>query len=363
MHKIVTVIGARPQFIKAAPVAKAFSNYDGMKEIIVHTGQHYDAGMSAVFFSELDIPAPKYNLEVGSGSHAFQTAAIMTRLEEILNIEKPAMILIYGDTNSTIAAALTAAKQHIPICHVEAGLRSFNRRMPEEINRIVADVLSSILFAPTQKAILNLANEGITKNVFASGDVMYDTALQSAEMAKKKSAIMEKLGIKPKEYLLATIHRAENTDNQDRLRNIFTAFSQIGKNLRVVLPLHPRTRKLLSEYNLDSIAKGILIIEPVGFLDMVNLETNARLIATDSGGVQKEAYFHRVPCVTLRDQTEWVETVEAGWNILADVSSVDAITSKVELMISGKQDRKEILEYGDGKAAQEIVSTIKSYLN
>jgi UDP-N-acetylglucosamine 2-epimerase len=216
-----------------------------MKEVIVHTGQHYDAGMSDVFFSELDIPTPKYNLEVGSGSHAFQTAAIMTRLEEILNIEKPAMVLIYGDTNSTIAAALTAAKLHIPICHIEAGLRSFSRRMPEEINRIVADVLSSILFAPTERAIRNLANEGITKNVFASGDVMYDTALQSAERSKRKSTIIADLGLKSKEYMLATIHRAENTDNQDSLTNIFTAFSQIGKTLRVVLPLHPRTRKLL----------------------------------------------------------------------------------------------------------------------
>jgi UDP-GlcNAc3NAcA epimerase len=360
--KIITVIGARPQFIKAAPISKAFKNIGSIEEILVHTGQHYDAAMSDIFFDELEIPAPKYNLEVGSGTHAVQTAEILKRLEAVLLEEKPDMVLIYGDTNSTIAGALAAAKLHIPVAHVEAGLRSFNRRMPEEINRIVADVLASILFAPTKTAVDNLRNEGVSRNVYISGDVMYDAAVQFGQKAKAQSRILDQLKLTSKSYLLATIHRAENTDDPTRLQNIFSAFDQIAAEMPVILPLHPRTRKLLTQYHLQDLLNKVNIIEPVGFLDMVNLESNARLIVTDSGGVQKEAYFHKVPCVTLRDETEWIETVNAGWNTLADVSSADAIAATIHSTMSCSVERKAIDEYGDGNAASEIVSTILTYL-
>jgi UDP-GlcNAc3NAcA epimerase len=361
--KILTIIGARPQFIKAAPIAKAFKNSHYLVEILVHTGQHYDSAMSEIFFSELEIPAPKYNLEVGSATHAIQTAEIMKRLEEVMLKEKPDLVLIYGDTNSTLAGALTAAKLHIPIAHIEAGLRSFNRKMPEEINRIVTDVLSSIHFTPTQTAADNLRREGIASNVYNCGDVMYDAALQAAEKARKQSSIMQRLFLNPKRFILATIHRAENTDDQHRLTSIFSAFNQIASTIPIVLPLHPRTKKFLGLYSLEESARNLLIIDPIGYLDMVSLENNAQLIITDSGGVQKEAYFYHVPCVTLRDETEWVETIAAGWNQLADVSAVANIVNAAQTMLTDKIVRNEIAEYGVGMAAKQIVAALEKYLN
>lgn len=361
MEKIVTVIGARPQFIKAAPVSKEIAKDAKLQEIIVHTGQHYDSGMSKIFFNELEIPEPDYNLDVGSASHAVQTGKIMKRLEEVLIKEKPDLLLIYGDTNSTLAGALTASKLHIPIAHVEAGLRSFNMKMPEEINRVVADRLSTILFAPTKAAVQNLKNEGITEGVYKTGDVMYDVALQYKEKANNISTILNHLGLSLNEYILATIHRAENTDNRERLTNIFTALNQTALEKPVVLPLHPRAKKMLDTFGLTELLKGLIIIEPVGFLDMICLESNAILIITDSGGIQKEAYFHRVPCITLRDETEWVETVEARWNTLADVISIESITHRINEQESLSDNRKNIDEYGDGRTSDTIISRINQF--
>ncbi|MBD3346384.1 MAG: UDP-N-acetylglucosamine 2-epimerase (non-hydrolyzing) [Chitinivibrionales bacterium] len=361
MNKIITVIGARPQFIKAAPVSKALIKTGGFKEIIVHTGQHYDSNMSDVFFDELEMKSPDYNLEVGSGTHAEQTGEIMKRLEKVLVDEQPGLVLIYGDTNSTAAAALASAKLHIPVAHVEGGMRSFNRDMPEEINRIVADHLSSLHLCSTTTAIANLKNEGITQNVYHVGDVMYDTALFAAQKAKEKSTILEDLAIAPKEYILATIHRQENTDNRLRLENIAEAFGKLSKEFKIILPLHPRTKKYIQEYGLSARMQKVKLVDPVGFLDMASLESNALALATDSGGVQKEAYFHRVPCVTLRDQTEWVETIDAGWNALADTASVANIVSSIRKMLLN-EDRDAIADYGDGHAADKIVDQIQFFV-
>lgn len=358
MKKIVTVIGARPQFIKAAPVSKAIASHSVLKEIIVHTGQHYDQEMSEVFFKELEIPSPEYNLDVGSGSHAYQTAEIMKKLEPILIEEKPHLLLIYGDTNSTLAAALTGAKLHIPIAHVEAGLRSFNMRMPEEINRIIADRLSTVLFAPTTTAVENLTKEGISKGVYKTGDVMYDVALHYTPRAQEKSKILKKLDIKSKEYILATVHRAENTDDQSRLKSIFTAFYEMSNKIQIVLPLHPRTRKMIKMFEIEHLLNSCIVIDPVGFLDMICLEHNAKLIMTDSGGIQKEAYFHKVPCITLREETEWIETVEAGWNMIVDLSDTQNIIDSVHAMNHFKKELKNINEYGNGKASEIITQLI-----
>ena len=325
--KILHVVGARPQFIKAAPVGKAL-RAAGHTEVLVHTGQHYDDGMSAVFFRELEIPEPDYNLGVGSGPHGWQTGQMLMRIEEVLLAEKPDWVLVYGDTNSTLAGALAACKLRIPLAHVEAGLRSFNREMPEEYNRVLTDHCSDLLFCPTQMAVDNLAREGITKGVHLVGDTMYDAVLQFAEIARQRSTILQDLGLKPKGYLLATAHRPYNTDVPENLRNILTAFAEIGEPL--IFPVHPRTWQNISE--LDGVAsfefnRNVRMIEPVGYLDMLVLEQNARLILTDSGGIQKEAYWLSVPCVTLRDETEWVETVEAGWNVLAGADMVHIVTA------------------------------------
>jgi len=363
MKKILTVVGARPQFIKVAPVSKALKELNGYQEVTVHTGQHYDKTMSAIFFNELDIPSPNYNLEVGSGSHGFQTAEIMRLLEPVLISEKPDLVLIYGDTNSTLAAAVTSVKLKMPIAHVEAGLRSFNREMPEEVNRVIADHLSTMLFCPTSTAVHNLEKEGITKNVFNTGDVMYDLVIQFSQKAEKKSHILYDLGLKKKEYILATIHRAENTDRRERLFNIFSALKELAQEMVVVIPLHPRTRKMLRQYGLEDHVRRIIVIEPVGFLDMISLEKNAKLIATDSGGIQKEAYFHQVPCVTLRDETEWVETVEAKWNVVVGADSIQAITDAVRNSINFSGVRVSIAEYGEGKASQHIVRVVGNYLS
>jgi UDP-GlcNAc3NAcA epimerase len=359
--KIVTVIGARPQFIKAAPVSRALAGLSGFSEIIVHTGQHYDPLMSDVFFKELEIPEPACNLEVGGGSHGAQTGEMMMRLENVLQREEPDIVLIYGDTNSTLAAALTAVKLQIPVAHVEAGLRSFNRGMPEEINRIVADRLSSLLFSPTKTGVDNLKNEGIVENVFKTGDVMFDVALWAAERAGRTSSVLRDNKLAPERFMLATIHRQENTDDEQRLRTILTALKALNTTMDVVLPLHPRTDKMLKQFGLSDLTKNIQVIRPVGFLDMVDLERNAALIVTDSGGVQKEAYFHRVPCVTVRAQTEWVETVEAGWNVLVDSTDVGRIVDGANFMLSFTGERREIAEYGDGRAAADIASLVSEY--
>lgn len=347
--RIVTIIGARPQFIKAAPVSRAIRRRN--EEILVHTGQHYDENMSDVFFRELDIPLPDYNLAIGSGTHGWQTGHMLIAIEEILLDKKPDAVLVYGDTNSTLAGALAASKLLIPLAHVEAGLRSFNKAMPEEQNRVLADHISDLLFCPTQTAVNNLANEGIKRGVYNTGDVMYDAVLYNKDIALNKSDVLARFGLKPKEYILATIHRAENTDDKDRLSAILGAFSRCGR--KIVFPVHPRTRKYISEYRL-AIAKNILLIEPVGYLDMLVLENGAAKIVTDSGGVQKEAYFLGVPCITAREQTEWVETIEAGWNVLVGSDEEAILDAIVNFAPSGKRPAY----FGDGNAASRIAEVM-----
>jgi UDP-GlcNAc3NAcA epimerase len=356
---IVTVVGARPQFIKAAPLSKALKKHTQLREVMVHTGQHYDSNMSETFFNELSIKRPDYNLRVGSGGHGQQAGEIMKKLEPILIENKPRLAIIFGDTNSTLAGAITASKLRIPVAHVEAGLRSFNRKMPEEINRIVADHLASLLFCPTTTSVRNLEKEGIRENVFNIGDIMYDVVLQFSSESEKGSSLLRDLELGKKDYILATIHRAENTDNRKRLFNIFSAFKELSREKVVVIPLHPRTRKMLHEYHIEDLLKGLKVLEPVGFLDMLSLEKNALLIATDSGGVQKEAYFHRVPCVTFRDETEWIETLEAQWNTLVNVDSVDGIIETVHESSGFLGERQDIAEYGDGRTSEKIVHIIR----
>jgi len=312
--KIVSIVGARPQFIKCAPVSCALQEV--AQEVLVHTGQHYDDSMSGVFFRELGLPEPNYYLGVGSGSHGYQTGEMLKKVEEVIQNEKPDWVLVYGDTNSTLAGALAAAKLHIPVAHVEAGLRSHNRKMPEEINRLVTDHLSALLLCPTNTAVENLKQEGITKGVRLVGDVMYDALLDGVAIAEGASKILERLGVEPQRYLLATVHRAENTDEYHRLAGIVTALDELSRaGHKVVFPVHPRTQKLLDAHSFK-LSDGIIRIDPVSYLDMVRLESMARFILTDSGGIQKEAYWLQVPCLTLRDETEWEETVQSGWNSL-----------------------------------------------
>ena len=365
--KIVTIVGTRPQFIKSAPVSKALREL-GHTEILVHTGQHYDDGMSAVFFRELEISAPNVNLGVGSGSHGWQTGQMLIRIENVLLSEKPDMVLVYGDTNSTLAGALAAVKLHVPVAHIEAGLRSFNREMPEEHNRVVSDHLSNLLFCPTQTAVKNLENEGITQGVNLVGDVMYDSVLFNIQLAEKRSHILENLKLRPKNYALATVHRAENTDHHERLKSIFYAFEQISQNgLPVIIPLHPRTRQSLknSKFKIEDPPylrriqnSKSTFIDPVSYLDMLLLEKNAQVILTDSGGVQKEAYWFGVPCVTLRDETEWLETVESGWNVVVGTDR-EKIVNAVGCL---NMDNPRPEFYGDGRAAEKIISLITDYL-
>ncbi|MDE3840173.1 UDP-N-acetylglucosamine 2-epimerase (non-hydrolyzing) [Bacillus methanolicus] len=349
--KILTVLGARPQFIKAAPVSRVLR--ESYTELIIHTGQHYDSNMSDIFFEELNIPKPDYYLGVGSGNHGKQTGEMLARIEEIILEEKPDYLMVYGDTNSTLAGALAAAKLHVPVIHIEAGLRSFNKKMPEEINRIMTDHVSEYLFCPTDTAVENLRNENITRNVFNIGDVMYDAVLYNRELAADKSNILETHGLTKKEYHLITIHRAENTDDVQNMKNILEAFSQIEEVK--VWPIHPRTKNKLSSYGirLDDIP-NLKVIDPVGYLDMLTLEANAKKIITDSGGVQKEAYFMEVPCVTVREQTEWVETLEEDANILVG-TDVNKILSAVRKNVNPSY--KEV--FGDGKAAYKIAELIE----
>jgi UDP-N-acetylglucosamine 2-epimerase len=364
--KILTVIGARPQFVKAAMVSGAIRRLkddqgvkERLREVIVHTGQHYDYNMSRLFFEELSIPAPDYHLEVGSGNHGVMTGLILSKAEEVMLKERPDVVLVYGDTNSTLAGALAAAKLHIPVAHVEAGLRSFNKRMPEEINRVLTDHVSAILYAPTDAAVANLRKEGIRNGVEKVGDVMLDAYLANKSLAAAKSRVLEELNLKPKHYALATVHRQENTDSERRLGAILKAFTAIGKDgFPLVVPLHPRTRKMLAQHGMNA-GTGVKLIEPVGYLDMISLEANARLIFTDSGGVQKEAYFAGVPCVTLRDETEWVETVEAGVNLLAGAQR-DAIVGCYEKALNVDVNLKPGL-YGNGQTARAIVQSLLTH--
>jgi UDP-GlcNAc3NAcA epimerase len=360
--KIVTIVGARPQFVKAAMVSRAIRICNQKKslkhitEVMVHTGQHYDHNMSEMFFEELGLPVPDYNLEIGSGSHGAMTGAMLLKIEEVLFKEHPEWVLVYGDTNSTLAGALAAVKLHIPVCHVEAGLRSFNKRMPEEINRILTDNVSSLLLCPTTTAVQHLANEGIRDNVHHVGDVMYDAAGIFGTLADRKSQIIPELSLEKNSYYLATLHRAENTDFRDRLESILRAFAEISsRRCPLIMPLHPRTRMYIEKYEFEDLieTESIKVIEPLSFLDMVMLEKYAKTILTDSGGVQKEAYFHSVSCVTLRDETEWVETINAGWNILAG-ACFDSICKSASRVFSGKP----INEYGDGETAGRIVKLL-----
>jgi UDP-GlcNAc3NAcA epimerase len=356
--KILTIVGARPQFIKAAVLSRLMRR-QGIEETLVHTGQHYDENMSEVFFAELEIARPAYHLAIGSGAHGQQTGRMLEGIEKVLMETRPGCVLVYGDTNSTLAGALAAAKLHVPIAHVEAGLRSFNRRMPEEINRVVTDHLSTWLFAPTQAAVDNLLKEGRPPEaIHLVGDVMYDAALHCAD--RPGNQLLEKHGLEPKKYILATIHRAENTDDSARLHNILSAFQEIAAQVPVVLPLHPRTRAILQKAaELEKLTSGLRILNPLGYVDMTYLERNARLVATDSGGVQKEAFFHRIPCVTLREETEWVELVELGWNRLAAPTSKPAIVQALRAALKGGGGAAAPAElYGGGQAGQRILEIL-----
>jgi len=357
--KILTVVGARPQFIKAAVVSRVLRAMPNAQEILLHTGQHYDDNMSQVFFDELDIPRPDVNLGIGGGTHGQNTGRMIEAIEAVLLAERPEWVLVYGDTDSTLAGALAAVKLHIPIAHVEAGLRSFNRRMPEEINRVLTDHAADLLFAPTETAVTNLKREGLpNERIVLVGDVMYDAALYYSAKAAKKSRILDSLGLQQGSYILATVHRAENTNDPIRLRAIFEALDEVAQEIPVVLPLHPRTTKALHNQGmLDWVGEHIHILEPVGYLDMVMLEKQARLIVTDSGGVQKEAFFHRVPCVTLRTETEWVELIETGWNVVVPPTSSERIRQYI--FASLDRQGKDIPLYGDGRAAQKIVHRLQ----
>jgi UDP-GlcNAc3NAcA epimerase len=380
--KIVTIVGARPQFIKAAAVSRAIkifnrnSPYSGnaVREILVHTGQHYDYLMDKVFFEELRIPKPHYHLGAGSGSHARQTGLMLERIEAVLEKEKPEIAVVYGDTNSTLAGALAAAKLKIPVAHVEAGLRSYHRAMPEEINRLLTDHLSDLLFCPTVQAVQNLLKEGIKdgrRNIVKRvGDVMYDSILFYSHLAERKSTILKDLGLLfsktlnskliTRNYYLVTLHRAENTDGPKRLKSILKALKELGKDIPVIFPLHPRTKKMMEIYHLAGEAKGLKLINPVSYLDMLKLEKNAKAILTDSGGVQKEAYWFKVPCFTLREETEWVETLQSGWNVLVGTETAK-IVQEVKKRVGGTHPSEGTKLFGDGKASEKIVQVLVKY--
>ncbi len=381
MIKIVTIIGARPQIIKAAALSRAISKHfkNKITEIIVHTGQHYDENMSQVFFNELKIPQPNYNLNVGSGTHGSQTAKMITGIEEILLAEKPSAIILYGDTNSTLAGAIAASKLHVPVVHIEAGLRSFNKVMPEEVNRILCDHISTLLFSPTETGFNNLMNEGFKSNnaapyhannpkIYHCGDVMYDNSLYFSELAEKKNTILNKLQLTGKNFILATIHRNNNTDEPLRLNALFKALYHISEEnkMDIVLPLHPRTAKLL-QYNLNAELYSQItqsdyfkLIEPVSFLEMIALEKNCCMVLTDSGGVQKEAFYFKKPCIILRAETEWIELVKCGSAVIADADEQKII--KAYKFLSAKSDLEFPEFYGNGKAAEFICEQLIAHL-
>ncbi|HSJ31050.1 MAG TPA: UDP-N-acetylglucosamine 2-epimerase (non-hydrolyzing) [Longimicrobiales bacterium] len=360
-RRIVTVLGARPQFVKASVVSHALAQTSAL-ETVVHTGQHFDDNMSAVFFSELGMRPPDYNLGVHGGTHGDMTGRMLAAIERVLLKEQPDAVLVYGDTNSTLAAALAAVKLHIPVAHVEAGLRSFNMRMPEEINRVITDRISTWLFTPTETAALHLLREGIPgERIVPVGDVMFDVALHHARRVSGRDGVLKRLGLDTGRYVLATIHRAENTDDAGRLHVIVTALEAMARDLDVVWPLHPRTRAVLESMSMMDQLSGIVrTIDPVGYLDMIELEMNAALIATDSGGVQKEAFFHRVPCVTLRDETEWSELVEAGWNQLAPPRDSGELIRVMRGAVG--REGADVQPYGDGTAALSIARKLMAAL-
>ncbi len=351
---ICTIVGARPQFIKAAPVSRALAA--SFREVFVHTGQHYDYGMSDVFFQEMEMRPPDFHLGAGGGTHAEQTGKMLIEIEKILSSVKPDCVLVYGDTNSTLAGALAAAKMQIPLAHVEAGLRSYNRAMPEEINRVLTDHVSSLLFCPTDAAVENLRREGITRGVHRVGDVMYDALLHNLVLAHKRSTILQALSLEKGAYALATVHRAANTDDPARMAAVLGAFGSLS--MQVVFPVHPRTRKMIQERNL-LVSGNVRMIEPVGHFDVLVLQENADCVLTDSGGMQKEAYLVGVRCITLREETEWVETVQAGWNKLTGVDA-DAIRAAFE---SWHPSGERPALYGDGKAAEEICRILSRQLS
>lgn len=382
MLKIVTIIGARPQIIKAAALSRAIKNHfvDEIKEIIVHTGQHYDENMSQVFFDELGIPAPDYNLNVGSGSHGKQTAAMIAGIEEILLNEKPNAIVLYGDTNSTLAGGIAASKIHVPVVHIEAGLRSYSKVMPEEVNRIMCDHVSTLLFSPTKTGFDNLLKEGFRSDntapynannpkIYHSGDVMLDNSLHFSEVADKKINIEEKYGVQKGNYVLATIHRNNNTDEPKRLTDLFDALNQISLKYKmaVVLPLHPRTAKLLEQNISKSVYEAVKsninfkIVEPASFVEMIALEKNANIVVTDSGGVQKEAFYFKKPCVILRPETEWIELVNCGAAIITDADKEKILEAFEYFRIHTNLEFPSF--YGDGKAAEFICKEMLTHLS
>jgi UDP-GlcNAc3NAcA epimerase len=344
-RRICTIVGARPQFIKAFPLSQAFADSAEFDEIMIHTGQHFDRNMSEVFFTELGISRPKYNLGINTGTHGTLTGRMLESIEIVLLSERPDAVVVFGDTDSTLAGALAASKLYFPLIHVEAGLRSFNRHMPEEINRVVVDHVCNVLLCPTTASVDNLTREGITKGVHKVGDLMYDAVLIGTKLAAKHSSIVRDLGLKRKAYGVATIHRAQNTNDLNRLAQVLEFIAEQAKKQRIIFPLHPRTRAAARAAKFSLARKGVEIIEPVGYLDMCQLLNGAAVVLTDSGGMQKEAYFHRVPCVTLRTETEWVETIEHGWNRLW--SDDDYLP------------RRDIAEYGDGHAAQAILDILR----
>ena len=351
--KIISIIGARPQFIKCAPLSRAIRKEH--EEILMHTGQHYDPEMSTIFFKELQIPEPDYNLGIGSGSHGNQTGKMLVKIEKLLYKEKPDLVLVYGDTNSTLAGALAASKMHMRVAHVEAGLRSFDRTMPEEINRVLTDHISDLLFCPTETAVLNLEKEGIKTGVYNVGDVMCDALKYNLEIAEEKAAVLEELGLTSSEYMVATIHRASNTDNFENLSSIVNAFCDA--DISIVFPVHPRTEKYLKQYDLwDKLSQKVKVVPPLGYLEMLKLMAHARKILTDSGGVQKEAYMLGVPCITMRENTEWVETVEDGGNVLVGVD-YESIMGGI-LNFEGTKVKGHI--FGNGDAAKRICEILKN---
>jgi len=347
--KILSVVGARPQFVKCAPVSRELRKVH--EEILVHTGQHYDYLLSEVFFRDLGIPAPDYHLDIGSGSHGVQTGRMLAAIEEVIGKEEPEIVLIYGDTNSTLAGALAAAKVHVPVAHVEAGLRSFDRRMPEEVNRVLTDHCSDLLFCPTETAVANLAAEGITRGVHLTGDVMVDALQENLALAKERATV----DLPATGYFLATVHRASNTDDPVALRAIMAAFALL--EAPVIFPVHPRTRKKFAEYGIRP-AENVRIVEPLPYFDMLAALAGARAVLTDSGGVQKEAYILEVPCVTLRENTEWVETLEDGWNVLV---GADAGRIVAEAGRAGDARRGHAARFGDGHAAERIAAIIREF--
>jgi UDP-GlcNAc3NAcA epimerase len=359
--KILSVVGARPQLVKAAMMAQALRHQSAVQHKLVHTGQHYDQNMSGLFFEELGIPSPDFNLAIGSGSHGMQTGRMLEAVERILIDERPDWVVVYGDTNSTLAGALASSKLLIRTAHIEAGLRSFNMRMPEEINRILTDHVSTLLFAPTDNAARQLRREGIDEErIQVVGDLMYDAALHYAELAASRSRILQSLGVTSGGYALATLHRAENTNSDGRrLATILRALSEFSREMPVVLPLHPRTRSAVHLTGSAHLLDHICVIEPVGYLDMLTLEKNARLVATDSGGVQKEAFFYNVPCVTLRDETEWVELLEAGWNRLAPPHDVHTVLSAMQAALH-QAPPPFANPYGDGQSTQKVIARLQA---